>query len=736
MKIIFPLLIAFIFSGYNVGGQTPLKYRDTTIKGPQTFAMIIGISKYKYVQPLDYADKDAELFRDYLKSGSGGSVKEENIFCLLNEKALNSNFWGKGFQWLRAKNLQRGDRLFIYLAGHGDAIDEDQFFFLGYDCNPAGDKNNYLVGGTIQLYNLKKKIAAESGKGVDVFFIMDACRSNELPGGVTGQNFLNSAVSEKKAGEIIMLATGAGQESLEDASIGTGHGLFTYYLVEGLRGAADSPGSADNNISLGEIESYVEKNVPLVAQQQFKKTQQPFFCCTENSDKIVSIVDTAWLRKWLQQKRQQSKGPGNSFSGGDVKGVLFKRADTTLLQTYNLFNQALTANTLRGTASAEYYYNEMNKKFVDNPYTLDAKTSLAVAFINTAQDKINQYLDCADNSTAIQKQELYETGAGLENAIDLLKDEETDFANSLLGRMNFLKASGDFGKDGKNGSINIAFQNAFAAYTLEPTAAYINNRLATLHLENGNADSAVYYARRATLAAPKWQCAFATLAKASNAGKPGTKNEEDSTTQSKKKELRKPKFGLVAGSGLSRLKPNYTPSRNDTLRSIKGNHIIKFDLGIFCQINMSKKTGWRPSLFASFEGGEFVYEKRSTAGGVTSFETLKRQTISAIISTPFLFRFSENKGAPYLSLGPSFSYLIKENAAAASKLPFKKADLQGNIGLGTDIGFSKSDIIVSPELKFSKGLLDINEDINNFYSGSINNLKRQVFTFSVYIRRK
>src|SRR5258706_10589634 len=199
--IAFQLLSAGCFHAV---AQSPLKGRDSSIKGPQTFAMIMGISKYKYVRPLAYADKDAQLFKDYLKSPGGGSVKEDNIYTLLNDKAINSNFWGKGFQWLKAKQLQRGDRLFIYLAGHGDAIDEDQFFFLGYDCNPQGDKNNYLVAGTIQLFNLKKKIVNETTRGVDVFFIMDACRSNELPGGQAGQNFLNTAISEKNAGEIIM----------------------------------------------------------------------------------------------------------------------------------------------------------------------------------------------------------------------------------------------------------------------------------------------------------------------------------------------------------------------------------------------------------------------------------------------------------------------------------------------------------------------------------------------------
>ena len=54
---------------------------DTSKTGPQTFALIIGISNYKYIRPLAFADKDAELFRDFMKSPGGGNLKEENIFC-------------------------------------------------------------------------------------------------------------------------------------------------------------------------------------------------------------------------------------------------------------------------------------------------------------------------------------------------------------------------------------------------------------------------------------------------------------------------------------------------------------------------------------------------------------------------------------------------------------------------------------------------------------------------------
>src|SRR5436190_2368867 len=373
MRTLLFIVVCFL-TGPLIIAQTPLKERDTTIKGSQTFALIVGVSKYKYIRPLSFADKDAQLFKDYLKSPGGGNVKEDNIYTLLNEKANNSNFWGKGFQWLKAKELQRGDRLFIYLAGHGDAIDEDQFFFLGYDCNPAGDKNNYLAGGAIQLFNLKKKIATETAKGVEVFFIMDACRTSELPGGLPGLNFLNTDITEKRVGEIIMLATGAGQESLEDVSIGNGHGLFTYYLVDGLAGTADSIGISDNKISFGEIQRYVLNNVPSVAQQRFKRNQQPYFCCNEFSQKIIGIVDTNYLNNWLKTKRLQQKGPGNSFQDFFYTNPIPVKADTSLTELYDLFYKMIKDKKITGHNSAEFYYEQLEKKFTGNSYTLDARS--------------------------------------------------------------------------------------------------------------------------------------------------------------------------------------------------------------------------------------------------------------------------------------------------------------------------------------------------------------------------
>ncbi len=721
---------------FNTSAQSPLKPRDASIKGPQTFAMVVGISKYKYVRPLTYADKDAEMFRDYLKSPGGGSMKDDNIFCILNDQATNSNFWGKGFQWLKAKQLQKGDRLFIYLAGHGDAIDEDQFFFLGYDCNPGGDKNNYLVSGAIQLFNLKKKIANETNKGVEVFFIMDACRSNELPGGTEGQNFLNSAISEKKVGEIIMLATGAGQESLEDASIGNGHGLFTYYLVDGLTGSADSIGTPDNKVTYEEIKKYVDKNVPSVAQLRFKRKQDPFFCCNENTEKIISNVNAAYLQKWLQTKKQQTRGRGNSFSGTIERPAKFATADTVLIETYNLFYKAVKSNNITGKSSAEEYFGQLNKKYPGNPYTLDAKSTLAVEYINVAQRKVDRYLGCGDDGSAKEKQENYEAAIDLEKAIAIVREDDDDFANSLKNRMYLLKASGDYGSGGKNGDMAIAFQNAYAALAIDRDGAYIQNKLAQLHLTNNQKDSALFYANKATKIAPKWLCGLTTLALIQKALSNDGKKPDDKKNQTKKP-LKKTGFGYTVGGGLNQSKPTYSGNANTGFIGVDANTAPTFNLGFIYQVNFGNTISIRPSATVSFENTDIDFQKRPPTGGQTVIETVSVKGAAVNVALPLIIRLSSKNIAPYISLGPSFSYLVSQNSASSELLPVKKSLAIGNGGLGVDINLLKSGIIISPELKYSAGLSDIKDGAaTSNYAAAVSTLKKNAFTLSVSLRKR
>ena len=99
-KRAFTLFFSLLFMCFCVTAQEPAGTRgaivtsntpaDTT-KG-ETYAIITGVSNYPGINPLKYADKDAILFREFLKTPSGGNTKPENIFmkrwrpkwCLVN----------------------------------------------------------------------------------------------------------------------------------------------------------------------------------------------------------------------------------------------------------------------------------------------------------------------------------------------------------------------------------------------------------------------------------------------------------------------------------------------------------------------------------------------------------------------------------------------------------------------------------------------------------------------------
>ena len=526
---------------FNLQAQNPVK-TDTSITttGPRSFAMILGISNYKNIRPLSFADSDASLFREFLKSADAGSFPDDHILYLVNEDATAANFWVKGMSWLRQKKLQAGDKLFIYLAGHGDAINQDEYFFLTYDCNPAGDKNNYIVTGSIQLYNLKSRIAELSRKNVDVYLIMDACRTNELPGGADGQEILNNGISERRAGEVIMLATGAGQESMEDPTIGNGHGLFTYFLVDGMSGNADGYEGRDGKITLVELRSYILSKVPDFAQKKYKKKQEPFICCDDNGPKlIVSKVDSAFYKKWEMGKNINGMidngEMGNMVRNSRGRGVAL--VDSNIATLYNSFVLAIKKLKLTGDSSADFFYEQMKVRYPDNILTQDAKETLAAEFINFAQRKINLFLSGRDAAGVQQmrtqldeSQRSEEIEAGInriqyiasmdfgrlanmvQKAILLIDSSDDQLVKGLKGKYFFFKARNLFDENNHAVNVSEARNLIFQAYALDSNAAYILHTVSAIYMQMKQPDSAVVYSLKAIAKAPKWRYPYSTAA--------------------------------------------------------------------------------------------------------------------------------------------------------------------------------------------------------------------------------
>lgn len=501
------------------------------------YAIIMGVSTYPGIFPLKYADKDARLFSNFLKTPSGGNATSENILCLINDSATAANFNVKGYRWLKKKNLKKGDRLYIYFSGHGDAMNEDNYFYLPFDCMPGNDDNNYLGTGNINMHTVKTLfIKPEVAKGVEVLLILDACRSNELPGGAAGQQGFSSYISEEKQGEIMLLSTGAGQVSIESSTIGNGHGLFTYYLVDGLAGVADKEGdNADNDgvVSLAEIAGYVKSKVKKIAREKFNTVQIPFYCCADKDLQTIATIDSSTLKSWLLAKNlQQQNDDDNLFAVNNKKigekGINIKiPEDPELVSLYNKFTASLTT-TLTGENSAEYFYGLMAKKWPNNSITEDARYSLASELINFGQKKINLFLNgkglshllnmektLQSDSLNVESEELnqqikryktivtanYEEAAkNMQKAFTLLSDEP-DLLTSVKPKLYFLETMAAYYE--KKSPLAEVMQKAQKAINYDKTAAY-NYLVMGWIMQDMQNDSCEYYFNKASTIAPNW----------------------------------------------------------------------------------------------------------------------------------------------------------------------------------------------------------------------------------------
>jgi hypothetical protein len=83
-----------------------------------TYALVIGISGYKNLDQLNYADDDAIAIRDYFLDAK--IVRRENMYDLIDSNATRSAVFATLKKIYDKIRKDSNDRVFVYFAGHGD----------------------------------------------------------------------------------------------------------------------------------------------------------------------------------------------------------------------------------------------------------------------------------------------------------------------------------------------------------------------------------------------------------------------------------------------------------------------------------------------------------------------------------------------------------------------------------------------------------------------------------------
>lgn len=248
------------------------------------WAIVIGINRYQNpgITPLQFAEADARMLADALVKYGGFQSKD--VFVLTTDRAgyefpTRTNVAFR-FDYL-IKNMGPNDTLVVYFSGHGVEI-EGQSFLL----TAEADSRSLL---TLQQSALEAKDLfswLSATKAARTMLVVDACRNDPMAGKGDAKNALSDAMardltlvarretapqSQVIPASATFFACSAGQRSYEWSD--KGHGFFTYYLVEGLKGKA---AASDGRITLQSLTAYVQREVADSSSRWIMQKQVPW----------------------------------------------------------------------------------------------------------------------------------------------------------------------------------------------------------------------------------------------------------------------------------------------------------------------------------------------------------------------------------------------------------------------------------------------------------------------------
>jgi len=242
------------------------------------YALVIGIKGYPNFadNPLRFADRDAKAFAEFIMTPEGGGFPAANVHLMRNEDAKRVDIF-RELVWLKT-HVRVNVQVYIFFSGHGVEDENHQVFFMPYD----GDSRIPEAAG-IRSDEFLKAVRDRISPKQLIFFI-DACHAGAaaLPGGTTKAGEESTIALEWKkeleaAPEVNMAFLSASSRELSREDPGLQHGLFTWFLLEGLRGAADSTviGNKDGAVTVEELYRYLSENVPKRSRALFSATQTP-----------------------------------------------------------------------------------------------------------------------------------------------------------------------------------------------------------------------------------------------------------------------------------------------------------------------------------------------------------------------------------------------------------------------------------------------------------------------------
>ena len=224
-----------------------------------TYALIIANEDYQFVDPVNFASHDGEVFKEYCIKTLG--IPEKQIqYC---ENATYGVISG-GVDWLKyALDNFEGSKAIVYYCGHGIPDEKTGDAFIV----PVDGKGT----NTATCYSLNKLYTTLAAtKATNITYFMDACFTGANKEGsmlVAARGVAREAKKEKLDGNAVVFSASSADETAMTYPE-KGHGLFTYFLLKKLQ-------ETNGDVTYDELAAYINRNVKKEAFLINEKPQTP-----------------------------------------------------------------------------------------------------------------------------------------------------------------------------------------------------------------------------------------------------------------------------------------------------------------------------------------------------------------------------------------------------------------------------------------------------------------------------
>lgn len=251
---------------------------------PQALAVVFGIDQYRSLPAARYAARDALAMRRHLVSLLGVPDDGDHLYLRADADATGAEF-RKVFGptgWLARRATPQSD-IVIYYAGHGAAGANGDPLLLPWDADAS-----YAAETGVSLSEIHESLARIPARRITI--ILDACFAGLTRGGaplVPGSRPIVLSVEHPALlrDGMALLTAGQGAQAAGDLPAAR-HGLFSYWVMRGLRGEADA--DRDNRISIGELATFVTREVSRAAARQDRE-QRPLVITRDTSATVLRI---------------------------------------------------------------------------------------------------------------------------------------------------------------------------------------------------------------------------------------------------------------------------------------------------------------------------------------------------------------------------------------------------------------------------------------------------------------